>query len=94
MAKFTVEINMEMEGKTVDEAIAKAAVFMVYHMAGYRPTMTVKKQQPFEFPVDREIDIFGEMHGHMFPKGDARDAKVQYLNVLPKDTFPAPSASM
>lgn len=91
MSKFKVEIKMEVEGRDVDEALARAAVFMVYNMAGYRPTMTVKKQAPFEFPVDRQIDVFAEMHNHLFPDNNQkRMAHVEYMNILPADAFPPP----
>lgn len=91
MSKFKVEIKMEVEGRDVDEALARAAVFMVYNMAGYRPTMTLKKQNPFEFPQDRTVDVFGEMHAHLFPQGQEGMAHVSYMNILPANAFPPPA---
>lgn len=92
MSKFSIKLELEIEGEDVDDAITRAAMFFALNVSGKRPILTIQPSNPFEFPGPREYNVLEEVGNALFSDGNLPKNMSVYIE--PKGDYPQPEGIM
>jgi len=94
MAKFKIQLSVEVEGDDVDEAVTRAAIYLALNASSRRPILTVPPQGSYEFPAPRNYNVIEDLGKMMFKDDKNYRMEKVVLNVEPAEAWPSPPGLM